>query len=76
MAVNVENGGAQRGSGDALKKLRRHSLLSVITFLIGVALVVIIGIVEDDPTIPPLVMIVFGIGWFFVTRARIRSHRE
>ena len=73
MATNAENGGGRRGGRDTMKKLKMHALLSVITFAIGVVLVIIVGFVEDDPMIPPFLLIVFGIGWYIITRVRIRS---
>ena len=60
-------------SKDTMKKLKMHALLSIMTFVIGVALMIIVGYVEDDPSIPPVILIVFGIGWFIITRFRIRS---
>jgi len=32
--------------------------------------------VEDEPGGIPLLLIVFGIGGYFVTRVRIRSHQK
>ncbi|NND71549.1 MAG: hypothetical protein HKN43_08210 [Rhodothermales bacterium] len=74
MAANTKNDDGQPNRHDTLMRLKRHTVLSVLTFLIGVALVVIVGYVEDDPIIPPFIMIAVGAVWFIVTRAKIRSH--
>ena len=73
MTGNAENGGERLESRDTMKKLKKHALLSVILFATGVVLVIIVGYVEDDPIIPPFIMIAFGLGWFVVTQVRIRS---
>jgi hypothetical protein len=74
MAANMEHGAGRLESLDTMKKLRRHVRLSQLTFALGVLLMVIVGYVEDDPTIPPILLIVLGIGWFIVTKVRMRSH--
>ena len=57
------------------EKLKRHTLISVITIAIGVVLMIYMIFVEDEPGGIPLLLIVFGIGGYFVTRVRIRSHQ-
>jgi hypothetical protein len=58
------------------EKLKRHTLISVITIAIGVVLMIYMIFVEDEPGGIPLLLIVFGIGGYFVTRVRIRSHQK
>jgi len=70
--ASAEKGGVGNRSRDTMKKLKMHALLSIITFVIGAILVIIVGYVEDDPSIPPVLLIVCGIGWFIITRVRIR----
>ena len=55
------------------EKLKRHTLISVITIAIGVVLMIYMIFVEDEPGGIPLLLIVFGIGGYFVTR--VRSHQ-
>jgi len=74
MVEESENGNGPLENRRSMKTLKKHSRRSVILFLVGAALMVAIGIIEDDPTIPPVVMMAVGIGWFIVTRVRIRSH--
>jgi len=58
------------------EKLKRHTLISVITIAIGVVLMIYMIFVEDEPGGIPLLLIVFGIGGYFVMRVRIRSHQK
>ncbi|MEA1882091.1 MAG: hypothetical protein U9N31_06800 [Candidatus Marinimicrobia bacterium] len=58
------------------EKLKMHTLISVITIAIGVVLMIYMIFVEDEPGGIPLLLIVFGIGGYFVTRVRIRSHQK
>ena len=57
---------------DNTKKLKIQSLLSVLTGVIGVALLIFMIVVEDEPGAIPLLLIVGGTGWYFITRYRIR----
>lgn len=57
---------------DNTKKLKIHSLLSVLTGVIGVALLIFMIVVEDEPGAIPLLLIVAGTGWYVITRYRAR----
>ena len=57
---------------DNTKKLKIHSLLSVLTAVIGVALLIFMIVVEDEPGAIPLLLILGGTGWYFITRYRAR----
>jgi len=61
---------------NTIEKLKRHTLISVITIAIGVVLMIYMIFVENEPGGIPLLLIVFGIGGYFVTRVRIRSHQK
>ena len=74
--ATTENGGQRHRQRDTLKELKMHALLSVAAIVTGVAIVIVVGYVEDDPIIPPVLMIVLGIGWYIRTRLRIRSHKK
>ncbi|MEX0721277.1 MAG: hypothetical protein WD059_11455 [Balneolaceae bacterium] len=59
------------------KKLKMHKLISILITLIGIALMTFMVIVEDEPDAIPLLLIVLGTGWYFITRYRIPSqHRQ
>ena len=60
---------------DASRKLKVHTLLSVLTIVVGVALMIFMISTESEPGALPLLLIVLGTGWYLVTRRRrIRSH--
>jgi hypothetical protein len=61
---------------DASKKLKVHTLLSVLTIVTGVVLMIFKIYADSEPGAIPLLLIVLGIGWYLVTRARIRSHHR
>ena len=52
---------------------KMHSLLSVLTTVVGVLLLIYMVLVEDEPGAIPLLLIVVGIGWYFITRSKIDS---
>lgn len=55
------------------KKLNIQKLISIILIVTGLVLLIYMIIVEDEPGAIPLLLIVFGAGWYIVTRSRIRS---
>ena len=59
-----------------MKKLRVHAILAAITLVIGLLLMAYMIYAESEPGLLPLLLVGLGIGWYFVTRARIRSHPE
>jgi hypothetical protein len=61
---------------DTMKKLKRHSILSAIIVAIGIVVMVVVGYTLDEPNLISPVLIVFGTGWFIITRVRIRSLRK
>lgn len=58
---------------DSAKKLRMHSLLSLLITVIGTALLTFMIVVEDEPGAIPLLLIAIGAGWYFITRYRRQS---
>jgi hypothetical protein len=66
----------QDASQEASRRLKIHGLLSVATFVVGVVLLVYMIVVEDEPGALPLLLVAIGIGWFVVTRLRIRSQHK
>ena len=61
---------------DAMKKPMVHKLLSTLSIVIGIVLLIYMIYVEDEPGGIPLLLIVFGIAWYLITRRRIRSHHK
>ena len=59
-----------------MKKLKVHTMLSGLIMGIGVLLMIYMITVEDEPGGVPLLLIVLGMGWYVVTRVRMRSHRK
>ncbi len=57
-------------------KLRLHRRASVLTIVVGVALLIMMVVVESEPGALPLLLIVLGTGWYFVTGARARSRQQ
>ncbi|CAN5434578.1 hypothetical protein BH23BAC3_BH23BAC3_02290 [soil metagenome] len=54
-------------------KLKINRTLSILTITTGVALMIYMNIVEDEPGAIPSGMIVVGTVWFFITRSQIRA---
>lgn len=55
------------------KKLKRHSLLSVLTIAFGTMVLLYGIIVENEPTLLALLLITGGGMWYFITRSKIIS---
>lgn len=55
-----------------LEKLKVHRILSAL--ILGIGLVLMIGMIytESEPGAIPLLLVLLGAGWHFVTRARTR----
>lgn len=51
-----------------------HRKLSLSITAIGVALLAYMIPVEGEPGLIPLLLILLGLGWYFVARAQTRSH--
>ena len=57
------------------KQLKAQSLISGILVIIGLVSVLAVSNANEDPVISKW-MLVFGTGWFFVTRYRIWWHHK
>lgn len=55
------------------KKLKLNSLLSVLVIVLGFIVLLYGILVEGEPTLVALLLILGGGGWYFITRARVRS---
>ena len=58
-----------------MKKRKIYALLSALTVLIGAMLMAYMIYVESEPGAIPLLLIVFGIGWYLAAQYRFRRHR-
>ncbi len=58
---------------DPHASLKVHAGLSVVLIAIGFALLVMMIVVESEPGALPLLMLFVGIGWYVVTRLRLRA---
>ncbi|PAU92762.1 hypothetical protein CK503_14820 [Aliifodinibius salipaludis] len=58
------------------KKLKMHSLLSILTIVLGTVLLIFMIVVEGEPGAIPLMLLVVGIVWYFITRYKLHlQHR-
>lgn len=55
------------------QKQKWSRLLSVLTFLLGSILLIYMIKVEDEPGALPLVLILVGIVWFFISQHQIKK---
>lgn len=62
-------------TSDVLKKLKLHIILPVLITVIGIALMVFMITVEGEPGAIPLMLIAIGIGWYFITKFRMRKQQ-
>lgn len=59
----------------SLTKLKMQRLLSILTTIIGMALMIFMIVIEDEPGAIPIALIVIGTGWYFTTRSKIRARQ-
>ena len=52
-------------------KLKTQKIISMIITFLGIILLIYMITVEDEPGAIPLLMIVGGTVWFFITKSRI-----
>jgi len=50
--------------------LKLQSILSILAIFIGLMLLLYMIVVEDEPGAIPLILIVFGVIWYLVTKSR------
>ena len=61
---------------NTLKKLKMHKLISVLITAIGFALMGAKIYADSEPGAIPILLVLLGIGGYFITRVRIQSHHE
>lgn len=66
-------GATQTKSPNTSKKLRLHTLISILNIVIGAAVMAAKMYADGEPGAIPILLVVFGIGWYFITRVRIRT---
>ena len=59
-----------------MKSPNAHTLTSLITVGLGVVLLIYMISVESEPGAIPLLLMVGGTGWYFITRFRSQSSVE
>jgi hypothetical protein len=52
-----------------------HFILSVLLILGGITLMIHMITVDSEPGAIPLLLVMLGTGWFFITLFRTRCHR-
>jgi hypothetical protein len=60
----------------ASRKLLVHTALSLLVIALGVALLIYMITVEDEPGALPLALIVGGTVWLVIARVRMRPRRQ
>jgi len=55
------------------KKLKIHRILSILILALGVMVLIYGIIVEDEPTLVALLLIISGTVWYIITRSKIKS---
>ena len=58
------------------ERLKVHKILSALTIAIGFVLMLGKIYADSEPGAIPILLVVLGMGWYFITRARARSHRR
>jgi len=56
--------------------LKAHRNLSVFVLVLGIVLMIFMIVVEDEPGGIPVLLILVGTGWFFISRSGIRSQNK
>ena len=59
-----------------LEKLKVQKILSVLTVATGLGLMATKIYADSEPGAIPILLVLLGTGWYFVTRARTRSPRR
>jgi hypothetical protein len=55
------------------RKLKSQLILSILTFGLGILLLLFMIFVEDEPGMVPLVLLAIGSVWFWITHSRIHA---
>lgn len=58
---------------DLLYKLKIHQRIAIGMMIFGLAMIVIIGYVDDEPVLHAPLTVVVGLGWYIYTKRKIKS---
>jgi hypothetical protein len=61
-------------SDKTLRKLDVHAILSMLFIVNGAVMLTLMVMIESEPGLIPLLIVVFGVSWNLLTRYRIRKH--
>src|SRR4028118_847146 len=61
---------------NTLEKLKVHKILSALAIAIGFVLMLGKIYADSEPGAIPMLLVVLGMGWYFITRVRTRSHQK
>ncbi len=56
--------------------LRIQNLLSILMIVLGIVLMTFMINVESEPGGIPILLVLFGAGWYLITRLRSRSQQK
>lgn len=61
---------------NTLEKYKVQKILSMLTIVIGLVLMMGKIYADSEPGAIPLLLVVLGAGWYFITRVRVQSHHK
>lgn len=53
------------------EKLMMHKIISIAIVLLGIAMMIVMMVVEDEPGTLSLLLIALGVGWYLVARTQL-----
>jgi len=76
VAEPTEGDGQRSGSRGSMERPKIHARISAIVIAIGVVLMIAKIYTDSEPGGIPILLVLLGLGWYFVARLRIRSHHK
>lgn len=73
MNGNSETGRERTGDGAVTRRLKTQKTLSTVILVVGLVMMVGMITFEDEPGGIPVLLVVCGAWWSFVTRRRLRT---
>lgn len=61
---------------DAGQKLSVPTVIQVLIIAVGLVLMIGKIVADSEPGAIPILLILVGIGWYFIQRVRLRSHQS
>ena len=59
-----------------MERPKVHQFLSIVMIVAGMALMIFMIHTESEPGAVPLLLVMLGMGWFFITLFRSRGKKE